>query len=500
MDTGVRTPPLHHALDAVSGAVLLGMTVWAPWAFGGTVPWSRAVLYGAGGLLGVLLLGKQLVRLQHDFSPERWWTPRPAGRWALRGLAVVQLLLADFLLIGWLNPRATLRMGLSGVDLDYSARTPTSWLPTTYDAPATLRTLLAVLALSLTFWAARDWLLGRSRRERHSSSPPSFPPARLRRLLWTLCASSAVLAVASIAQRWEGSDRLLWMLRSLVPWQRHPAGPNTADQIWGPFPVRAAGAAYFNLIWPVALGFWWTLRHEALRRSGASHRIGDDASVMLLPATGLMILCPFLSGGRSGALVALGLMGAVLLVFAAGRWPEGRLRRGLGAAGLAVLLGVAAILAGTPVGTRFDARFADAVGNRADVQEIARRMAADAGWLGTGAGSFGGLSALYRAGPEDRWLTYAHNDWMEIRITLGLGGLALAGLMVVLLAVLRGSTRGLRVPREFAALLVLAIAGLLLQAAFEFPLQIPAVAFQFVLFAAVAATIGTGTGVHRPSG
>ena len=40
MDAGLRTPSPYRQLDAISGGLLLFMTVWAPWAFGCTVSWA----------------------------------------------------------------------------------------------------------------------------------------------------------------------------------------------------------------------------------------------------------------------------------------------------------------------------------------------------------------------------------------------------------------------------------------------------------------------------
>ncbi|MBN8246813.1 MAG: hypothetical protein J0L84_05145, partial [Verrucomicrobia bacterium] len=278
MESGSRTPPWHRWLDAASGAILLLLTASFPWLFAGTVPWSRWVLCAAGGLLGLLLGAKHLIRLRQGYAPYRWLQPSGQGRWAVRGLAVLTVIYLDYLLLSWINARAALQFGLRGVEILYQPRGSLSLLPTTYDAPATLRAACVTAALALVFWSARDWLLGRSRRERHAGDAVYFPPARMRSLLWTLCGSSAVLAVVSIAQRLDGTDQLLWALR--VPqWnQVRPVVPSAGVHVWGPFPSRAAGAAYFNLVWPVALGFWWSLRLSSLRRSGKNRRLGDDAS------------------------------------------------------------------------------------------------------------------------------------------------------------------------------------------------------------------------------
>ena len=494
MDAGMRTPPLHRGLDAVSGALLLLITVWTPWAFAGTTAWSRWTLCGAGYALGVLLLAKHLVRLRTHFSPPRWVQPTPAGLWAVRALAVLSVVGLEYVLASWSNARASLLMGLRGVDLVYRSRPSVAWLPTTYDAGSTLQALILYGGLVCIFWSARDWLLGRSRHERHDSESVPFPPDRLRWLLWTLCLSSALLALVSMTQRLDGTDRLLWILPTSIPWQLHPRYLNPSAQSWGPFSARAAGIAYFNLVWPVALAFWWSLRATAIRRAGIAHRIGGDASVILLPATLLMAACPWMAGARSGALVSLGQWGICLLVLAIIPRTAGRWNRALTVLGTLALLGVVALMVGGLLQSRFDQHFSDSPDNRAAIRQVTARMSNDAGWLGTGAGSFAGLYSLYRTSPEDRWMGFAHNDWKELRITMGWCGIALAVLVLVLLGAVWRTGRGRRVPREFLLLLAVALGGALIQAGFEFPFQVPAVALVFLLLTAVAlATPGIGS-------
>ncbi|MBL9176349.1 MAG: O-antigen ligase family protein [Verrucomicrobiales bacterium] len=492
MDPGTRTPPLHRRLDMVSGALLLFLTVWAPWTFAGTVWWASWTLTGLGGVLGALLLAKHVVRWRTGYAPARWVNPTPTGRWVVRGLAVLSLVILEYLLVSWLNARASLLVGHRGVDLMYRSHTPWSGLPTTYDAPATLRALTAMTSLTLVFWSARDWLLGRSRHERHADEAVSFPPARLRRLLWTLCISSGVLAVVSIAQRLDGTDRLLWMRRIPIPWQLNPVVPNPSSQSWGPFPSRANGAAYFNLVWPVALGFWWALQRSRTRSSAVIRRIGSDASVMLLPGLILMMACPLLAGSRTGAVQCLGLMGVGLLSLAVHR-SAGLLRTLSTLLGVILLLVLPAVLFPTPLQRVFQAGFEESLSNRAALEAVTQRMAGDAGVLGTGAGSYTGLYALYRSGPDEPWMAHAHNDWMESRITLGLFGTALLlGALGLLVAACR-SNRGLRAPREFLWMLGASLAAGLMGAFFEYPLQVPALAFLFILLAAVGlATAGSG--------
>ena len=92
---------------------------------------------------------------------------------------------------------------------------------------------------------------------------------------------------------------------------------------------------------------------------------------------------------------------------------------------------------------------------------------------------------VYRQSPTDYWPAQLHNDWLEYRITFGwLGG----GLLVALgaLVALRWFwPGGVRQPGEFVAFVWIALAGCLLHARFDFPLQIYSIEFVFVLLGAI---------------
>lgn len=93
------------------------------------------------------------------------------------------------------------------------------------------------------------------------SLPLASPlPARLRRLLWVLCLNGGLLGVEAIAQRLSNTGKLLWLVQ--------PEIHKTAEGQFGPYAYRSNAAQYFNLVWPVCLGFWWTLNRARSRGAG----------------------------------------------------------------------------------------------------------------------------------------------------------------------------------------------------------------------------------------
>ncbi len=66
--------------------------------------------------------------------------------------------------------------------------------------------------------------------------------------------NGGVLAIEGIVQRLADSPRLLFLVK--------PQIHQLAESQFGPFAYRANAAAYFNLLWPVCLGFWLMISRE----------------------------------------------------------------------------------------------------------------------------------------------------------------------------------------------------------------------------------------------
>jgi hypothetical protein len=477
MDSSQRTPALHRVLDTLSGILLLTMTVFAPWAFGCTVSWAIWTMCAGGYLLGALLLAKHVVRWRQDYQPERWVTHSGPGVWAVRALAGLTVLMLAWVLTSWFNARAEVEITKIGPVLHYRESTPISWLPTSYDAGRSLRAFWRYLALALTFWAARDWVLTKTRRERKDGDAALFPTERVRQWLWTLCLSSGLLALVSIAQRLDGTDKLLWLIK--------PAIRNPHNFSWGPYAYRTNGAQYFNLVWPVALGFWWTLRDRTRRTRKGSARLGSDAHIILLPCTLVLAACPLISASRGGALMMLALLVGTLVVLATARGSAHQTGRIVAAVFFLGVLGLGWFAGGSALRERFSTVFEDRLSKRLDLYEAAEKMIDDAGPLGTGAETFTGLYSLYRTNPTDEWHAFAHNDWLETRITFGWVGLLLIIGMLLLVLVHWATGEGVVAPREFTLLLGMSLAGLLFHARFDFPFQMFSLLFLFLMLAAI---------------
>ena len=180
-----------RVLHTISGIVLLLMAVLAPWMLGATTRETIWVLNGLGFLSGGLWIVQRIVRSWA--SSDRQAPSKPVGaQWPMACVWGLVISLLGYVLCSALNPKASLQYTFtpgypfaSGVEIDYLE--PIEWLPQSHDQDRTLRAFWKYLAIVLTFAAARDWLLGASRRERRpDDETPRFPGDRMQWLLWTL--------------------------------------------------------------------------------------------------------------------------------------------------------------------------------------------------------------------------------------------------------------------------------------------------------------------------
>jgi O-antigen ligase len=481
------------------------MIVFAPWAFGATERWSIWTMNVGGYVLGLLLAIKWWIRWRASYRPIRWGEAgneetqiaeermRTGGMkssnscgLATIALATLTVTVLAYCFISAVNARSTfIYRQMAFEPHDYVA-----WLPHSYDSWASWRAFWMYLALALSFWATRDWLLGQSGPERRESSvarrgpeethsvrvPQAGLPMRLRRLLWVLCLNGTALALESVLQRLSGTNKLLWLVQ--------PAMNQSAESQFGPYAYRSNSAQYFNLLWPVCLGFWWKLR-RASRTAGRSRpRLGGGPHLVLLPCGVLLAAAPIISTSRGGALVAFGgvLAASVLLLFANRRsnWP---MRLGTILV-LAATLGLAAYLGWDKLEKRLSTIFTDDLSGRVEIYANARQMARDFPLFGAGPGTFTWVYHLYRSGAQAEWAAYAHNDWLETRITFGWAGLVPILAMLAIVFLRWFGPGGIPVHWLFVSMIWLALAGCLLHARFDFPFQICSTLTLFLLLCA----------------
>ncbi len=326
-----HTPRAESLCDHASGALILFLLVFTPWAFGTTQPWSIWTANIASYTLGLLLVAKWVIRYREGFQPPRWGEPivlaEDAGDLAAPRtrrdpvtplLATLTVAILAYTAVSALNARAEydpVRRAYNYLD------DPIPWLPHSYDRIATSFAFWQYLGLACLFWATRDWLLRRFASDARPDDTPRWAevdaqviiPARLQTLLWVLVLNGALLALVGILQRASGTGKLLWILPS--------ASLKSPDSFFGPWSYRGNASQYFNLLWPVCLGFWLWAQERATRAVTPSLGRRDGPQILLLPCAIFMAACPMISTSRGGAIisVAIGAAAVLLLLFSTRR-------------------------------------------------------------------------------------------------------------------------------------------------------------------------------------
>jgi len=151
---------------------------------------------------------------------------------------------------------------------------------------------------------------------------------------------------------------------------------------------------------------------------------------------------------------------------------------------LAATLGLAGYLGWETLEKRLTTIFSDELSGRVEIYENARQMASDFPVFGAGPGTFTWIYHLYRAHAQAEWAAYAHNDWLETRITFGWAGFAPILAMLAIVFMRWFSPGGIPAHWLFVSMIWLSLAGCLLHARFDFPFQIYSTLALFLLLCA----------------
>ena len=446
---------------------------------------------GLGYSLTILWLTRSILRRRLNLSllPSAGRPKNHGRRFADFALAFSTMALLAYCLISTLNARATYLPEQSRFEFFPCI----NWLPHSFDRRRTCLAFWNYLALAGAFWAIRDWLRGRSTAEEFAQRKrihwypgiePGLLPERLRRLVWVLSINGALLAIEGIVQRLANSPRLLFLVKPHI----HQA----ASSQFGAFAYRANAAEYFNLAWPVCLGFWLALSARPDRKR--------NGNAWLLGSAWVMAACPIISTSRGGALVSVGLFVLIGLTIAFFTLLSTETRLSLGfnpgrTTALAVFyMGAPAL--GLAVGwSQLQPRLesiGEGLNGRERIYQTASSIAAQFPLYGTGPGTYETISALYRPSGPDFWPAQVHNDWLETRITFGWVGSALIGAAFSTLLVSGFMRGGLVVNTQFVVLTWLALIGCLIHARFDFPFQVYSILFLFLVLCAVISVLSTG--------
>jgi O-antigen ligase len=496
-----RSHIFYWRLDSISEYLIYAILIFTPWAFGTTEDWSIRTVNTLNYLLGAILVAKWFTRLVTKFHPARWDGPgalrglRPAM--ILAPLAALTIIVLGYTALAAWNARADFLF--QEQRFEYFQYIP--WLPTSYDRSATWEAFQRFLAMACFFWALRDWLVTKTRREArpdtdlegeaaigpelseikggyYSYDPTRFP-IRLKRLLWVICGNGALLAIEGTLQRLSGSGSLLWIVK--------PVFNQLSSQQFGPFNYRSNAAQYVNMIWPVALAFWWALNQQRRKK------LGEGVEFIILVFAALMAAAPVISSSRGGVVIEIALMAGVLVIFAYSFRRSGWWKTALVGMIFLVITLSSAALNWEGLQFRLQENSLNSLSGRTVIYENSRRIVEDYPVWGTGPGTFGAVYQLYRSDPEQNWYAYAHDDYLQTMVTFGRVGFTIIMFMVVGLFAYWFLARGIPTSELFIAFVWLAAAGCLMHARFDFPLQIYSLQLMFITLCGILTVLARRT-------
>ena len=121
---------------------------------------------------------------------------------------------------------------------------------------------------------------------------------------------------------------------------------------------------------------------------------------------------------------------------------------------------------------------------RARIYKNSWKMAKDHIWFGCGLGAWSAVYFLYHD-PDETWESWAHCDWLEYLISLGLLGFIPVLILLFLIFFCPETDKSISLPHSIHFGLKLAIAGCLLHAFVDFPLNVNSILHLFVILCAV---------------
>ena len=430
---------------------LLANIVLAAWLYGCTRDWTREWVTW-------LLLANTVLFLVGVAAKQR--LPRVP--------LVVMIAVIFLLLQGGLMAWNAQRQFLDGVGVFVDRIQPMPGWPGFWDVAMVMQSLWLAAGLLGAFCVACDMAGEREWRER----------------FWVTVAGTGLsIVVLGLAQRLTGADDIFWGLET----RRGPT-------FFAVYRYHANAGAFINLVLPLQVA----LAVRAFQREGAeAGRVFWTLAAMVTAAAG------FVNVSKAANAICLFLMAAMAIWFATSRLRALGVRNWLIA--LVSMLAVAGVAASFGLEKTF-ARWSAGTSDRGSVSSGGRIEAyriiiggalPEAGWCGFGPGTFEKVFDIHRSALESplagRW-DKAHSDALQTPMEYGWAG-ALAWL-VLLAGGLAKSILAMR-GRSDSALLAsgcaFALAGVMLHAIVDFPLQIASLQLFTILLAGLSWGLGSRT-------
>jgi O-antigen ligase len=454
----------HQPLHRAEKTLLVTLAVhfcFLPWALGTMHAWSQITSLALAVVgFGVAMLPRTYAG-EHAANGEEFRLIMWPRLWRFPifwiGLAMLGYVLTQALNPSWSFSRSATQWWLIRV-------ADVAWLPTGIEVPFARFSAWRQLIIYASAWLTVCSLwVGLTRRR------------SLQTLLIVLVCNAIAVAAVGLTQHWLAMDSFL----GLYKWPPD-CGP------FASFIYKNHGGAYLALVTALAAALaTWFFEHgeRTLKKS-------TPASVLAFAAFFLGATVAFTYS--RGALIVLGVFVPLFVLWFILRRIKHAVSGGTGSTVTAVvavtfvvlLFNVARYIDFSSVTARFDPLIKnqsrdESMRSRLLAHDAARAMLADHWIRGVGAGGFRHLYPEYVKRHPDIYhkgqlfWEHAHNDWLEIPIELGLGGLVL--LLAGTAWWLRWFNRHRALWHSLAVPVALGLAQTLAHAWFDFPFQCPAI-------------------------
>ena len=225
----------------------------------------------------------------------------------------------------------------------------------------------------------------------------------------TIIGLGFIISFLGIIQRYTYSDRVYWF-----------DPPASAASPFGPFANRNNFSGYINMVIPLTLGY-------SLTEMPLAKRLIYGFCLVI------MSLALFLSLSRAGLLIYIAVLGFILLLSTFKNSLKTKTRIFSVWSFLLVSLFIFFMEAKTAwqrLLTLFERETFVIFGHGYSWLDIVK-IWEDFPIFGTGLGTFGSISSMYKTTPIQFLFTYAHNDYLQLLSEVGLAGLILATLFFI---------------------------------------------------------------------
>lgn len=423
---------------------LIAAFFWAPLAFGGTTPFTVAILDQLLALSFVLWIGLLLYEWRFPCLP--------------LAAALSLLFLIGLGIIHAMNPRSALEPTFGDLEpIDQVI----AWLPGSIDSSSTVEVLVHFGALLLGGLVLHDAL---------ARSKPRWI------LFRTVALAGLVVALVGIYQKASMAEAMLWT-----------NSENSGHVFFAAFRYHGNAASFLNLSWPAALAVY--LRSRLVRPAGLATSLDLCVFFFVLAAV-------FVNTSKAGHII--GIVGVLLMAWRyRGVFLSHNLSRAVKGVLAVLLIGVFAVIVLPAIVSSFTKwnEFATTGGSlegRLLAYGVCLNILPDSGFFGIGAGTFRHLFPFYTLELGDRitgfWY-HAHQDWLQGLIEWGYAGfvawVVLFGTALVRLWMRIREAAALGHAEITSTIPLLALVLVLGHSLVDFPLQIPGIQWLVVFYLAV---------------